>query len=30
MPPKGGVSLSGADLTAIGDYVWAIGHRPGK
>jgi mono/diheme cytochrome c family protein len=30
MPPMGGVSLSEADLTAVADYVWAIGHRPAK
>jgi glucose/arabinose dehydrogenase/cytochrome c5 len=30
MPPSGGVTLSDADLTAVADYVWAIGHRSGK
>ncbi len=30
MPPMGGVSLSDADVTAVADYVWAIGHRTGK
>jgi mono/diheme cytochrome c family protein len=30
MPPSGGISLSDADLTAVADYVWAIGHRTGK
>jgi glucose/arabinose dehydrogenase/mono/diheme cytochrome c family protein len=30
MPPMGGVSLSEADLMAVADYVWAIGHRTGK
>jgi mono/diheme cytochrome c family protein len=30
MPPMGGVTLSDADLTAVADYVWAIGHRTGK
>ncbi len=27
MPPMGGVKLSKADLAAVADYVWAIGHR---
>ncbi len=27
MPPEGGVQLSQADLTAVADYVWAIGHQ---
>jgi mono/diheme cytochrome c family protein len=27
MPPKGGVNLSQADITALADYVWALGHR---
>jgi glucose/arabinose dehydrogenase len=27
MPPMGGVQLSQADLAAVADYVWAIGHR---
>jgi glucose/arabinose dehydrogenase len=27
MPPKGGAELSQADVTAVADYVWAIGHR---
>lgn len=26
MPPMGGVKLSQADLGAVADYVWAIGH----
>ncbi|MEA2728918.1 MAG: hypothetical protein QOF70_3393 [Acetobacteraceae bacterium] len=26
MPPKGGIQLSQADLAAVADYVWAIGH----
>jgi glucose/arabinose dehydrogenase/mono/diheme cytochrome c family protein len=26
MPPMGGVQLSKADLAAVADYVWAIGH----
>jgi mono/diheme cytochrome c family protein len=30
MPPMGGVSLSDAQLTAVAEYVWAIGHRPAK
>ncbi len=30
MPPMGGATLSEADLTAVADYVWAIGHRTGK
>ena len=27
MPPMGGVKLSQADLAAVADYVWAIGHQ---
>ena len=27
MPPKGGAELSQADVAAVADYVWAIGHR---
>jgi len=27
MPPMGGTQLSQADLTAVADYVWAIGHQ---
>jgi mono/diheme cytochrome c family protein len=27
MPPMGGVQLSRSDLTAVADYVWAIGHQ---
>ena len=27
MPPMGGAELSQADLAAVADYVWAIGHR---
>lgn len=27
MPPKGGAQLSEADVAAVADYVWAIGHR---
>jgi mono/diheme cytochrome c family protein len=27
MPPKGGTQLSEAQVTAVADYVWAIGHR---
>jgi glucose/arabinose dehydrogenase len=27
MPPMGGVQLSQPDLTAVADYVWAIGHQ---
>jgi glucose/arabinose dehydrogenase len=30
MPPEGGVKLSQADLAAVADYVWAIGHRGTK
>jgi glucose/arabinose dehydrogenase len=26
MPPKGGAELSQADVAAVADYVWAIGH----
>jgi glucose/arabinose dehydrogenase len=26
MPPKGGAQLSQADVAAVADYVWAIGH----
>jgi len=27
MPPMGGTQLSKADLAALADYVWAIGHQ---
>jgi mono/diheme cytochrome c family protein len=27
MPPMGGAQLSKADLVAVADYVWAIGHQ---
>jgi mono/diheme cytochrome c family protein len=27
MPPTGGVQLSRADLAAVADNVWAMGHR---
>ena len=27
MPPMGGAPLSQADLAAVADYVWAIGHQ---
>ena len=27
MPPKGGANLSQADVAAVADYVWALGHR---
>jgi glucose/arabinose dehydrogenase/mono/diheme cytochrome c family protein len=27
MPPMGGTQLSQADLAAVADYVWAIGHQ---
>jgi mono/diheme cytochrome c family protein len=27
MPPMGGAQLSKADLAAVADYVWAIGHQ---
>jgi mono/diheme cytochrome c family protein len=27
MPPKGGPQLSQADIDAVADYVWALGHR---
>jgi hypothetical protein len=27
MPPMGGARLSQAELAAVADYVWAIGHR---
>ncbi len=27
MPPMGGVQLSQADIGAVADYVWAVGHR---
>jgi glucose/arabinose dehydrogenase len=27
MPPMGGTQLSRADLAAVADYVWAIGHQ---
>jgi glucose/arabinose dehydrogenase len=30
MPPEGGVKLSEADLAAVADYVWAIGHQGAK
>ncbi len=26
MPPRGGAQLSQADVTAVADYVWALGH----
>ena len=26
MPPEGGTTLSPADLAAVADYVWALGH----
>lgn len=29
MPPEGGAQLSQADLAAVSDYVWALGHRGG-
>jgi glucose/arabinose dehydrogenase len=29
MPPKGGTNLSSADLAAVADYVWALGHANG-
>jgi glucose/arabinose dehydrogenase len=30
MPPEGGLNLSPADLAAVADYVWAIGHTKAK
>ncbi len=27
MPPKGGANLTQADVAALADYVWALGHR---
>ncbi|MGC1413246.1 MAG: PQQ-dependent sugar dehydrogenase [Acetobacteraceae bacterium] len=27
MPPKGGAELSQADVAAVADYVWALGHQ---
>jgi glucose/arabinose dehydrogenase/mono/diheme cytochrome c family protein len=30
MPPEGGTKLSSADLAAVADYVWAIGHHNGQ
>lgn len=27
MPPMGGAKLSQADVAAVADYVWAVGHR---
>jgi len=27
MPPMGGAQLSAADLAAVADYVWALGHQ---
>jgi glucose/arabinose dehydrogenase len=30
MPPKGGVPLTNADVTAVAAYVWAIGHAAQK
>ena len=27
MPPKGGAQLSQADVAAVADYVWALGHQ---
>jgi mono/diheme cytochrome c family protein len=29
MPPMGGAQLSQADLTAVAEYVWVIGHQNG-
>lgn len=28
MPPRGGAELSEADVAAVAQYVWALGHRP--
>jgi glucose/arabinose dehydrogenase len=30
MPPKGGAELSQADVAAVADYVWALGHEKGQ
>jgi mono/diheme cytochrome c family protein len=30
MPPKGGAQLSQAEVAAVADYVWAIGHRKAR
>jgi glucose/arabinose dehydrogenase/mono/diheme cytochrome c family protein len=30
MPPKGGANLTQADVAALADYVWALGHRSGQ
>jgi glucose/arabinose dehydrogenase len=27
MPPKGGAELTTAEVTAVADYVWALGHK---
>jgi mono/diheme cytochrome c family protein len=27
MPPLGGAKLSRADVAAVADYVWALGHK---
>ena len=27
MPPMGGARLSPADVTALAQYVWALGHK---
>ena len=27
MPPMGGAQLSQADVAAVADYVWALGHQ---
>ena len=27
MPPFGGAKLSQADVAAVADYVWALGHK---
>jgi mono/diheme cytochrome c family protein len=30
MPPMGGAKLSQADVAAVADYVWALGHSGGR
>jgi hypothetical protein len=29
MPPMGGTQLSVSEVSAVADYIWALGHRSG-
>jgi hypothetical protein len=29
MPPMGGTQLSAAEVSAVADYIWALGHGSG-